>query len=61
MKIAKSPRRWTTTLSYACNFLFLGFSPSANAQVVPYGGLHISPASRAFSVKVNGQPVFTHS
>jgi len=30
-------------------------------RVVPYGGPHFGPVSQAFSVKVNGQPVFTHS
>jgi hypothetical protein len=61
MKVIQLPRHWTTTLFYACSCLFFGFSLSASAEVVPYGGLHMSPASRAFSVKVNGQPVFTHS
>ncbi len=61
MKVTQLPRRWTTKLFYACSCLFLGFSLSASAKVVTYGGPHISPASRAFSVKVNGQRVFTHS
>ena len=61
MKVTQSPRRWTTALFYASSCLFLGLSPPASAAVVPYGGLHMSPASQAFSVKVNGQSVFTHS
>ena len=61
MKVIQLPRRWTATLFCACSCLFPGFSLSASAEVVSYGGLHMSPASQAFSVKVNGQPVFTHS
>ncbi|MGO9112325.1 MAG: glycosyl hydrolase family 28-related protein [Thermoguttaceae bacterium] len=60
MKVTPLPPRWTTTLFCACGCLFLTFSLAASPDVVPYGGLHMSPASQAFSVKVNGQPVFTH-
>jgi hypothetical protein len=61
MNVPQFPRRRITTLLYACICLFPTLSLSASAQVVSYGGPQMSPASQAFSVKVNGQPVFTHS
>lgn len=44
-------------------FLLVAFFvfASSKAQVISYGAPYMSEPSKAFSVKVNGQPVFTHS
>jgi hypothetical protein len=52
-------------MKFYCLFCVLAFAVltgiSVNAQVVSYGESYMSEPSKAFSVKVNGQQVFTHS